>query len=161
MRKVVFLDRDGVVNVERGEYTYKKEDFRFTEGFFEALKAINQKGYEFIIITNQGGIAKGIYTHEDVLELNQIITDAFKNRKLPLLDIFYSPYHSDFSQSLSRKPDSLMLEKAIHLYKVNPQKSLMIGDSNRDIIAAEKVGVKGILIEANTSLLSIIDRIDA
>ena len=54
-----------------------------------------------------------------------------------------------------------MLEKAIHLYNVNPQKSLMIGDSNRDIIAAEKVGVKGILIEANTSLLSIIDWIGA
>src|SRR6056300_1076815 len=116
MRKVVFLDRDGVVNVERGEYTYKKEDFRFTEGFFEALQAIHQRGYEFIIITNQGGIAKGIYTHEDVMELNQIISEAFKNHKLPLLDIFYSPYHSDFSQSLSRKPDSLMLEKAIHLY---------------------------------------------
>ncbi len=161
MRKVVFLDRDGVVNVERGEYTYRLEDFVYTEQLFEALADIAAKGFDFIIITNQGGIAKGIYTHEDVLRINRDMIQSFEAHNLNLLDIYYSPYHSDFSESLSRKPDSLMFEKAIHRYDVDTSKSFMIGDSERDIIASEKVGIKGIQIKANSSLLNILNQIES
>ena len=159
MQKVVFLDRDGVVNVERGDYTWRVDDFAFTQNFFEALVDFSKKGFSFVIITNQGGIAKGLYGHEDVIRLNRIMSEEFKNHNLDLLDIYYSPYHSDFSKSLSRKPDSLMLEKAIDQYGVDVSKSYMIGDSERDILAAQKVGLKGILIEANTSLTRIVDQI--
>jgi len=159
MRKIIFLDRDGVVNVERGDYTWKVDDFEFTQNLFEALGNFSEKGYSFVIITNQGGIAKGLYGHEDVLRLNTIIAKEFENHNLELLDIYYSPYHSDFSKSLSRKPDSLMLEKAIDRYGIDVSKSYMIGDSERDILAAQKVGVKGILIAANSSLTRILDQI--
>ncbi|MFQ3326506.1 MAG: D-glycero-D-manno-heptose 1,7-bisphosphate phosphatase [Salibacteraceae bacterium] len=159
MRKIVFLDRDGVVNIERGYYTWKVDDFEFTQNLFEALGNFSKKGYSFVIITNQGGIAKGLYGHEDVLRLNIIIAKEFENHNLELLDIYYSPYHSDFSKSLSRKPDSLMLEKAIDRYGIDVSKSYMIGDSERDILAAQKVGVKGILIAANSSLTLILDQI--
>ncbi|MDE0771877.1 MAG: HAD-IIIA family hydrolase [Salibacteraceae bacterium] len=159
MRKIIFLDRDGVVNVERGDYTWKVDDFEFTQNLFEALGNFSEKGYSFVIITNQGGIAKGLYGHEDVLRLNTIIAKEFENHNLELLDIYYSPYHSDFSKSLSRKPDSLMLEKAIDRYGIDVSNSYMIGDSERDILAAQKVGVKGILIAANSSLTRILDQI--
>lgn len=159
MRKVIFLDRDGVINVERGEYTFKEEDFKFTNDLFEVLLILSKKGYEFVIITNQGGIAKGLYDHSDVIRLNELIKERFNHFGLKLLDIYYSPYHSDFSKSLSRKPDSLMLEKSIHQYRIDTSLSYMIGDSERDILAANKVGVKGILIEPNTSLIEIIDQI--
>lgn len=153
------MDRDGVINIERGEYTWKPEDFRFTPNLFEALKTLQQNGYSFVVITNQGGIAKGLYGHEDVEVLNDIISKEFEQHGLTLHDIFYSPYHSDFSKSLSRKPNSLMLEKAIYLHQIDCKHSVMIGDSERDIIAAEKVGVRGILIKANTDLTTILDQI--
>ena len=160
VKKVIFLDRDGVINEERGDYTWRIEDFRFTDNLFEALSRIAEKGFEFVIVTNQGGIAKGLYGHEDVKRLNAIVSKEFKNHNLNLLDIYYSPYHSSISKSLSRKPDSLMLEKAIDQYTIDVSKSYMVGDSERDILAAKKVGVKGILNKANTSLTTIVDQIN-
>ncbi len=159
MNKVIFLDRDGVINMERGDYTWKPEDFEFTPNLFDALKHWSNKGFSYVVITNQGGIAKGLYGHQHVQALNSIVEERFAAEGLHLLDIYYSPYHSDFSKSLSRKPDSLMLEKAIHTYKIDGGRSYMIGDSKRDIIAAEKVGVPGILIEPNKSLMHILNEI--
>lgn len=156
--KVAFLDRDGVINVERGDYTWKIEDFEFVEGFFESIKILAQKGFEFIVITNQGGIAKGLYSHQDVEQLNEIMRKAFQQNGFKLLDVFYSPYHSDYSESLSRKPDSLMLEKAIALYNVNVAESFMVGDSERDIIAAQKAGIKGIKVDSNQNLVQVLSK---
>ena len=59
-RKVIFLDRDGVINLERGEYTYKVDDFKFVDGLFSALEKLKKEGFEFIVITNQGGISKAL-----------------------------------------------------------------------------------------------------
>jgi D-glycero-D-manno-heptose 1,7-bisphosphate phosphatase len=157
--KVVFLDRDGVINRERGDYTWLPEDFEFVEGLFEALRIWKDRGYQFIVITNQGGIAKGIYTHKHVEDLNQLMKVRFENENVELTDIFYSPYHDTVSKSLSRKPDSLMLEKAIALYNVDAHQSFMIGDSPRDMEAAEKVGVKGLKVEPNENLKRIIEYI--
>ena len=82
VKKVIFLDRDGVINEERGDYTWRIEDFRFTDNLFEALSRIAEKGFEFVIVTNQGGIAKGLYGHEDVKRLNAIVSKEFKNHNL-------------------------------------------------------------------------------
>lgn len=152
MRKVIFLDRDGVINIERGEYTFNIEDFVFVDGLFSALKKLQQNGFEFIVITNQGGISKGIYTHQDVLQLNHLMHEEFKKNQLQLLDIYYCPHHSDVEKCICRKPDSLLLEKAIAKYNVDIGKSYFIGDSNRDIEAAKKVGVKGIKANKNSDL---------
>ena len=75
MDKVVFLDRDGVINKEIGTYVYQWENFEINDGVFEALLEIQNKGYQFIIITNQGGIAKGIYTEEKVNNLMNKLLD--------------------------------------------------------------------------------------
>ena len=152
MQKIIFLDRDGVINVERGEYTFNIEDFVFVDGLFSALKKLQQHGFEFIVITNQGGISKGIYTHQHVLQLNLLIHNEFKKHQLELLDIYYCPHHSDIEKCICRKPNSLMLEKAIATYSVDITKSFFIGDSDRDIDAAHKVGVKGIKVNKNSDL---------
>lgn len=152
MRKVIFLDRDGVINVERGEYTFKIEDFVFVDGLFIALEKLKQHGFEFTIITNQGGISKGIYTHQDIQQLNHLIKKEFKTHQLKLLDIYYCPHHNDVEKCICRKPDSLLLEKAIAKYNIDISKSYFIGDSNRDIEAAQKTGVKGIKVNKNSDL---------
>ena len=152
MRKVIFLDRDGVINIERGDYTYKIADFKFVDGLFIALEKLKQQGFEFIVITNQGGISKGIYSHQDVLTINDLMRKEFFKQEVPLLDIFYCPHHNDIENCICRKPNSLLLEKAIAKYEVDIKKSFFIGDSNRDIEAAQKVGVNGIKVNKNDNL---------
>lgn len=156
MKKAVFLDRDGVVNIERGEYTYSWEDFSFVPGLFDFCRDALEKNYLIFIISNQGGIAKGIYSVNDVQKLHQKVQHAFLAEKIKLTDIYICPHHQDFGKCICRKPDSLMLEKALAKYNVDAGESIFIGDSERDIIAAKKVGVKGILIKANSNLIELL-----
>lgn len=142
-QKCVFLDRDGVLNRERGDYTYKLDDFEVLPGVPEALALLKENGFLLIVVTNQAGVAKGLYQREDVLACHQKLQEACQT----LIDaIYYAPHHPDFSESLSRKPDSLMLERAIAKYHIDPAHSWMVGDSLRDLEAADKAGVKAVLV---------------
>lgn len=142
--KCVFLDRDGVINVDNVNYTYKVEEFKIIDGVIPALKMLKEAGYLLIIITNQSGIAKGIYQHEDVYKCH----DYFDKESGHLIDeYFYSPYHQSSSESLSRKPGSLMFEKAIAKYDIDIAQSWMVGDRERDIIPANNLNIPTILIE--------------
>lgn len=152
MRKVVFLDRDGVINFEPGDYTYQVEKFKILDGLFEALHLLKDKGYEFIVITNQGGISKGIYNHNDVNSVHGYMQKQFNDAGINLLDIYYCPHHAINEKCICRKPNSLMLEKAIAKYDVDKSQSYFIGDSRRDILAADFAGVTGVLIVKNDSL---------
>ncbi|NDK56739.1 D-glycero-alpha-D-manno-heptose-1,7-bisphosphate 7-phosphatase [Pontibacter fetidus] len=157
-QKCVFLDRDGVLNRERGDYTYKLDEFEVISGVPEALALLKQNGYLLIVVTNQGGIAKGLYTREDVMACHQKLQQSCGN----LLDaIYYAPSHPNYSESLSRKPDSLMLERAIAKHNIDVNYSWMVGDSLRDLEAADKVGVKSVLVgdkyEAGTYPLQVND----
>ena len=147
--KVLFLDRDGVINKERGDYTWLKEQFIFTDNLFEYLRKQRDKGFQFVVITNQGGINKAIYEESDVEELHQWMKELFKKEGIELLDIFYCPHHSNFQKCLCRKPNSQMLEKAIAIHGIDRGNSYMIGDTERDVEAAKGAGVKGILVQAN------------
>ncbi len=142
MKKCIFLDRDGVLNIDRVDYVYRLEDLIIPDGAIEALKRFKEAGYLLIVITNQSGIAKGIYTREDVWKCY----NYFQEQCGYLLDdIYFSPHHEKFnSASLTRKPDSLMIEKAIAKYKIDRDASWMIGDAHRDIKAGKKAGVKTI-----------------
>ena len=143
MQKCVFLDRDGVLNRERGDYTYLLDEFEVLPGVPEALALLKKNGYLLIVVTNQGGIAKELYKKEDVLACHQKLQQSCEDL---IDDLYYAPSHPNYSESLSRKPDSLMLERAMAKYNIDPVQSWMVGDSLRDLEAAEKVGVQAILV---------------
>jgi D-glycero-D-manno-heptose 1,7-bisphosphate phosphatase len=155
MNKAVFLDRDGVLNRERGDYTWLPEDFEINEGVAEALKLFSDKGYLLIVITNQGGIARGLYTEGHVEQLNERLSQYCRERGVELTEIYYCPHHPDYGKCLCRKPGSLLLEKAIARFRIDPAQSYFVGDSERDCIAGAAAGVTTIKTEANSNLLTI------
>ena len=144
MNKCIFLDRDGVLNEDRTDYVYRVEDFIIPDGVPEALRLLKEAGYLLIVITNQAGIAKGLYTRDDVMNCYNYLQDQCG--KL-IDDIYYCPHHPKYdTESLTRKPGSLLLEKAIAKYNIEPESSWMIGDAPRDIQAGRKVGVRTVRI---------------
>lgn len=140
----MFLDRDGVLNEDRTDYVYRVEDLVIPDGVVEGLRLLKDAGYMLIVITNQAGIAKGLYTRADVMRCYEYLQEQCGYL---LDDIYYCPHHPDYdTQSLMRKPDSLLLEKAIAKYQISVQDSWMVGDAVRDIRAGQRVGVRTIHI---------------
>ena len=158
MNKAVFLDRDGVINRKgSGYYVFREEEFFLNKGVSDALKYFISKGYLLIIITNQGGIAKGIYTTTHLEKLHNYMIQKLKAFDIVLTDIYYCPHHPDVSQCLCRKPGTFLFEQAIAKYKIDPKGSFMIGDSQIDIQAADKMKIKGILLPTNGNMMDIIE----
>jgi len=144
--RCIFLDRDGVLNKDFVDYAYSLEKFIILDGVSEALNLLKEAGYKLVVITNQSGIAKGIYTREDMERCHQYLQEETGH----LIDhIYFSPYHPDFSESLTRKPGSLMFEKAIAKFDVDVSKSWMIGDKKRDLVPAIKMGIQTIQVDGH------------
>ena len=113
MNKIIFLDRDGVINFDHGDYTWKKEQFSILPGILDCCLQWQDSGYKIIIITNQGGIAKGIYSHEEVAILHDLLIYAFRDAGVAITEIYYCPHHENFGKCLCRKPESIMIEKSL------------------------------------------------
>ncbi len=156
--KAIFLDRDGVINVERG-YTHRLEDFVILPDLIEVLQLFQKKGYLLIIVSNQSGIAKKLYTQAEVEILHHYLVGELSKNNVALSEIYYCVHHSDVSRCICRKPDSLFVEKGLARFDIDAARSYFIGDKERDVEAGEKAGVKGILIEANISLKTILNQI--
>jgi D-glycero-D-manno-heptose 1,7-bisphosphate phosphatase len=157
MNKAVFLDRDGVINRKgSGYYVFREEEFFFNKGVTEALKYFISKDYLLIVITNQGGIARRIFTIAHLEKVHNYMINQLKTFNIELTDIYYCPHHPDVSSCLCRKPGTLLFEQAIARYDIDPKASFMIGDSDIDILAAEKMKIKGILIPTNGNMMNII-----
>tara|TARA_B100000900_G_scaffold388479_1_gene380557 strand:+ start:245 stop:727 length:483 start_codon:yes stop_codon:yes gene_type:complete len=156
MKKVIFLDRDGVINREIGDYVFSLEKFVLNDGLDKALKEWSDMGFSFAIITNQGGISKLKYSKQDVILINEFLNQWFKAHHLNLLEISFCPHHNLVEACICRKPDSLMLEKLVAKHRISIEESFLIGDSLRDIQAAKKIGLKSIQVEANSNLNDII-----
>jgi D-glycero-D-manno-heptose 1,7-bisphosphate phosphatase len=150
--KAVFLDRDGVLNHDPGDYTYLEEEFTILPDVAEVLKSFAAKGFKLIVITNQGGIGRGRYNLNDYYKINELLFNRLKSQGVELTDHFFCPHHPVSSNCLCRKPGSLLVEKAVHLHNVDTEKSFFIGDKQRDLDAGNALGIKGIKIEVNTSL---------
>lgn len=159
MNKAIFFDRDGVINKERGEYTYMPKDFILNDGVISSLKKLQDNGFKLIIISNQGGISKELYTNEQVETVHHYLKNKLKKHDIILTEIYYCPHHAAFENCLCRKPKSLMLEKAIARFDIDIYQSYSIGDSERDIMAAEKAGLKTIKIEPNENIEKYVDKI--
>jgi D-glycero-D-manno-heptose 1,7-bisphosphate phosphatase len=159
MQKAVFLDRDGVLNKDNEYYTFRYENFIINEGVVEALQKFQANDFLLFVITNQSGIAKKMYTANDVFRLHEQVNVHFLKNNINITEYYFCPHHPEISNCICRKPNSLLLEKAIAIYTIDVTKSFFIGDRSRDMEAANHVGVKGILIESNQNMLTIIDQI--
>jgi D-glycero-D-manno-heptose 1,7-bisphosphate phosphatase len=143
-KKIIFIDRDGVINKEIG-YLYKIQDFEFIDGVFDACKYFLSLGYEIIIITNQSGIARGLYKEEDFLKLNTWMLEKFCEKDIRINDVFHCP-HGPEDNCSCRKPKPGLFLKAIKKYSVDINKSWMIGDKETDIQSARDAGIEKTII---------------
>lgn len=154
--KILFLDRDGVLNRERGDYVTSTEELILNTGSVSFLQTAMQHQYKLIVITNQGGIAKNLYSKETLQSIHSKLQALLKELEIVVDAFYYCPHHPIQGKCLCRKPDSLLLEKALHRYQAQASDCLFIGDKNRDIEAGEKAGIKSILVEENSDLTYLI-----
>ena len=150
MYPCVFLDRDGVINHDYG-YVYKEKDFIIIDGVLEALKIINKKGYKIIIVTNQSGIARKIFTNEDFFKINEHMLNIFSTNQINIESVLHCPHHPKFSGYCKcRKPNPGMILKAKKDYLINLKKSFLVGDKMTDVEAGLAAGLKhSFLISSN------------
>lgn len=147
-KKALFLDRDGIVNIDYG-HVHKKEDFEFIDGIFELCQYFQKNNYLIFIITNQAGISKGYCSEEDFSFLTNWMLDEFRKKGIIIEDVFYCPHHPD-EECLCRKPSPKMLFDIQDKYKISLKKSILIGDKLSDIEAGERAGIgELVLIKSN------------
>ena len=156
MKKAIFLDRDGTINVEK-DYIYKSEDLVFEEGSIEALKTFKNLGYILIVVSNQSGIARGYFTEEDLNIFNNNMNEILKKNGVEITEFYCCPHHPDGIEEYKkvcecRKPNNKMIEDAIKKYNINREKSYMIGDKTSDIGAGLKSNLKTVLVKTGYGL---------
>ena len=145
--KCAFLDRDGVINQDRG-YISKIFDFKIYPGVGKAISLLNKKNYLVIIITNQSGIGRGLIKIKELENLHNYLKKKIKKDGAKIDDIFYCPFHPEFGKgkykkkSNDRKPGDGMIKKAIKKWKIDIKTSFMIGDKISDKLAAKKAKIK-------------------
>lgn len=150
MKRAVFIDRDGTLNIEK-EYLYRAEDFEFIPGAPEAIRLLNQAGILVIIVTNQSGVARGYYTEEDVENLHRHIERELQMYGAHIDAWFYCPHHPSGRGSYAlpcncRKPLPGMLYEAAERYNIDLGNSTMIGDKRADSEAGLAAGCRTILV---------------
>ncbi len=142
LQKTLFLDRDGVINIEKS-YLYKIEDFEFIEGIFELCRYYQDLGYLIIVVTNQSGIARKYYSEDDFNKLTLWMIEKFSQNNIEISKVYYCPHYPDISGECScRKPKSGMFLEAQKEFKIDMQNSIMIGDKERDIEAGLNAGIE-------------------
>ena len=150
MKRAVFLDRDGTINVEI-EYLYRAEDFEFIQGVPEAVRTLNDAGLMVVVVTNQSGVARGYYTENDVENLHRHIAGELKKYGAHIDAWLYCPHHPSGRGSYAlpcdcRKPLPGMLREAAQRYDIDLGQSIMIGDKRADIEAGQAAGCRTILV---------------
>ena len=156
MKKAIFLDRDGTINVEK-DYIYKSEDLVFEEGTIEALKTFKNLGYILIVVSNQSGIARGYFTEADLNIFNNNMNEILKKNGVEITEFYCCPHHPDGIGKYKkicecRKPNNKMIEDAIEKYNIDRAKSYMIGDKISDIGAGLKSNLKTVLVKTGYGL---------
>ena len=146
-RPALFLDRDGVINVDKN-YVHKREDFVFIDGIFDLVKRANSSRYHVIIITNQAGIGRGFYTENDFHSLMSWVTKKFEEKGAYIDAVYFSPFHPIHGlgkykkDSDCRKPKPGMLLQAATDFDIDLERSILIGDKQTDIEAGISARVR-------------------
>ena len=145
-KRAVFLDRDGVINVNYG-YVHNIDNFEFIDGIFEVARAAHFRGYKLIVITNQSGIGRGYFSEQQFLQLTEWMCGEFFNEGVPIEKVYFSPFHPTAGigfykkNDVSRKPQPGMIHQAQRDINLNLESSILIGDEVRDIQAGIAAGV--------------------
>lgn len=161
--KAVFFDRDGTLNADVS-YLYKIEDLQWIDGAREALAYLARNGYKLFVVTNQSGIARGYYTVEQMNRLHDYMQREIKAYGAEIEKFYYCPHYKEGSVAeyaidcQCRKPKPGMLLQAMQEYDIDREQSFLIGDSKRDVEAAENAGIRGYLF-AGGSLLDFVKQI--
>jgi len=142
MKKIIFLDRDGTVT-QPGDHLYKLSDFKLLPGVIEALKILQKKGYDFIIVTNQATIGRGLCTEQDYFAFRNHLHAVLKKENISILAEYFCPHHPNDNCNC-RKPKTGMLEQAAREFNLDLRACWMIGDNPSDIQAGKNAGCKTI-----------------
>lgn len=152
-KKAVFLDRDGVINRELGDYVCRLEDFKILDHNYEALREIQKRGYLLLVATNQGGLAKGWYTEDLLNEMHRLVDADYQKNEIKISHFYFCPHHPDFTGECDcRKPKPGLLLKGIKDFNLKPELCYFIGDKYTDVEAAQAAGMTGIKIEIDQPL---------
>ncbi|MEK2481977.1 D-glycero-beta-D-manno-heptose 1,7-bisphosphate 7-phosphatase [Providencia stuartii] len=143
----IFLDRDGTINIDHG-YVHKIDDFQFIEGAIEAMAELKKMGYALVVVTNQSGIGRGIYSEDSFMQLTEWMDWSLADRGVDLDGIYFCPHHpeakdKEYRQDCDcRKPKPGMLLDAQSFLNIDMASSIMVGDKLADMQAgkAAKVG---------------------
>lgn len=146
MAKAVFIDRDGVINKDLGEYVAKPEDFFFIDGAVEALKKLHNSEYKIIVLTNQGGIGKGIYTEKDLDKIHKRMYELLAEKGIKLDGLYFCPHHPDDGCDC-RKPRLGLVRQAVKNHGINLEESFFVGDKTSDVKAGKDAGCKTFLVK--------------
>jgi len=145
-RKAIFLDRDGVINVNHG-YVHTMAETEWVPGVFDFCQAAANQGYALVVVTNQAGIARGYYSEAQFRDYMAWVHAQFEDRGVPLLATWYCPHHptagvGDLKIDCGcRKPKPGMIVAACEMLGINPGESLLVGDQPSDLEAAQAAGV--------------------
>jgi D-glycero-D-manno-heptose 1,7-bisphosphate phosphatase len=144
--RALFLDRDGVINVDR-HYVCTQDEFEFVDGIFELCTKANRLGYLLIVVTNQAGIGRGYYTDEQFRQLTEWMRGVFRDRGAPLCAVYHCPYHPEHGvgaykrDSTRRKPQPGMILQAAAEFDIDLERSTLLGDRETDVQAGVAAGV--------------------
>jgi D,D-heptose 1,7-bisphosphate phosphatase len=143
--KIVFIDRDGVINIDLGGYVTRPEDFRFEAGAVDALKKFSLKGYRMIVISNQAGVGDGVFTQEALEAVQQFMEQELRKENIKLERAYYC-LHGKQAGCSCRKPKTGLFEQAAEDFYFDPRETFFIGDKAGDIEAGKSFGLKTILV---------------
>ncbi|MCW5687415.1 MAG: HAD family hydrolase [Pseudolabrys sp.] len=158
LQPAAFFDRDGVLNVDR-DYVHRIDQFEWIAGATEAIKLVNDAGYLAIVVTNQSGVARGLYDEAAIATLHAHMQDDLAARGAHIDTFYYCPHHPQgkierFAITCAcRKPGIGMLEQAAADWRIDRAHSFMIGDKDIDVAAAEAFGIRGARFDSATETL--------
>lgn len=145
-RTALFLDRDGVINVDHG-YVGRPEEFEFVDGIFDLCRVATERDYLIVVVTNQAGIGRGYYTEQEFHALSAWMCDAFLAQAIKIARVYFCPYHPEHGigdykrESGFRKPGPGMILEAARDFNLDLPSSVLVGDKASDVTAGMAAGV--------------------